>query len=72
MNSLGSETLQPFLQDVIQPVGLTKTLAKVVLSNPGIVPGIIRHVGIGAIVEVYFSFSLMETHSLCAYVYLFI
>ncbi|MGB3206404.1 MAG: FAD-binding oxidoreductase [Crinalium sp.] len=46
MAQLGDDVLRPFLQDVVQFSGLSKTLLKTSLNNPAIVLPVIPHVGL--------------------------
>ncbi len=51
MEKLGEPVLKPFLQDVVQFGGLTKTLFKTSLSNPGLIFKIIPQVGLITLID---------------------
>ncbi|MGB3642198.1 MAG: FAD-binding oxidoreductase [Rivularia sp. (in: cyanobacteria)] len=51
MEKLGEPVLKPFLQDVVQFGGLTKTLFKTSLANPGLVIKIIPQVGLITLID---------------------
>lgn len=51
MEQLGDEVLKPFLQDVVQFSGLSKTLFKTSLSHPGLIVKIIPQVGLMALLD---------------------
>ena len=51
MEKLGEPVLKPFLQDVVQFSGLTKTLLKTSLANPGLVIKIIPQVGLITLID---------------------
>ena len=51
MEKLGDRTLRPFLRDVVRFDGLTSTLAKQVAARPDLIPSIVAHVGIGALLD---------------------
>lgn len=51
MDQLGEPTLKPFLQDVVQFGGLYRTLVQVSLRSPQLIPGILKQVGVGALLD---------------------
>lgn len=51
MESLGTEVLRPFLQDVVQFQALTKTLLSLAIAQPGLVAGIVAQVGPWALLD---------------------
>lgn len=51
MEKLGSPVLKPFLQDVVQFGGLTKTLFKTSITHPGLVIKIIPQVGLITLID---------------------
>ena len=51
MEKLGEPVLKPFLQDVVQFGGLTKTLFKTSLANPGLIFKIIPSVGFITLID---------------------
>ncbi|MGB6298908.1 MAG: FAD-binding oxidoreductase [Rivularia sp. (in: cyanobacteria)] len=51
MEKLGEPVLKPFLQDVVQFSGLTKTLFKTSLANPGLILKIIPQVGLITLID---------------------
>ncbi|MEM9922818.1 MAG: FAD-binding oxidoreductase [Cyanobacteria bacterium P01_D01_bin.50] len=51
MQQLGEPVLKPFLQDVVQFGGLTKTLFKTSLTHPGLVIKIIPQVGLITLID---------------------
>ncbi|WP_414619368.1 FAD-binding oxidoreductase [Calothrix sp. CCY 0018] len=51
MEKLGEPVLKPFLQDVVQFSGLTKTLFKTSLANPGLIIKIIPQVGLITLID---------------------
>ncbi|KAL4433254.1 hypothetical protein ABPG77_003302 [Micractinium sp. CCAP 211/92] len=51
MEKLGEPVLRPFLQDVIQLGPLVRSLAKQMVTNPGMVPQIVRRVGLPAMAD---------------------
>ena len=51
MQNLGDSVLKPFLQDVVQFGGLTKTLALTSLKNPLIITTILPQVGLFSIID---------------------
>ncbi|KAJ7526297.1 hypothetical protein O6H91_16G001100 [Diphasiastrum complanatum] len=51
MERLGDPILRPFLQDVIQFDPLVKALGSIMLAQPGIVPSIIKQVGIKTLLD---------------------
>ena len=51
MQSLGDKTLRPFLRDVVRFDGLSATLAKQVAARPDLVPAIVAHVGVAALLD---------------------
>ncbi|MBN3950799.1 MAG: FAD-binding oxidoreductase [Nostoc sp. NMS7] len=51
MQQLGTPVLKPFLQDIVQFLGLTQTLLKTGLSHPGLVAKIIPQVGLGSLLD---------------------
>eukprot|EP00468_Gymnochlora_sp_CCMP2014_P003645 CAMPEP_0167755032 /NCGR_PEP_ID=MMETSP0110_2-20121227/8599_1 /TAXON_ID=629695 /ORGANISM="Gymnochlora sp., Strain CCMP2014" /LENGTH=616 /DNA_ID=CAMNT_0007640975 /DNA_START=88 /DNA_END=1936 /DNA_ORIENTATION=- len=58
------ESMQPFLQDVVQPGGLLGALAGVVKSKPQLVPRILQHVGPTPIFEWVGHVSFMLAYAL--------
>lgn len=51
MQQLGESVLKPFLQDVVQFSGLTKTLIKTALTYPGLIAKVIPQVGLGTLLD---------------------
>ncbi len=51
MESLGSQVLRPFLQDVVQFQALTRTLLSLAIAEPGLVAGIVAQVGSWALLD---------------------
>ncbi len=51
MQQLGEPVLKPFLQDVVQFGGLTKTLLKTSLAHPGLIIRIIPQVGLITLID---------------------
>jgi len=51
MEGRGDAVMRPFLQDVIQFDGLTRTLVSQLAAQPAAIPGILLHVGVGPLVD---------------------
>jgi lycopene cyclase CruP len=51
MEQLGEDVLKPFLQDVVQFSGLSQTLFKTSISQPGLVLKIVPQVGLAALLD---------------------
>ncbi|KAG6557903.1 hypothetical protein Mapa_000081 [Marchantia paleacea] len=51
MEKLGDPVMRPFLQDVVQFGPLAKTMASMMLANPGILPQIFKQVGIVPLID---------------------
>jgi lycopene cyclase CruP len=51
MEKLGDDVLRPFLQDVVQFSGLSKTLLLTALTQPGLVVSVIPQVGLTTLLE---------------------
>ncbi len=51
MQALGDRTLRPFLRDVVRFDGLSLTLARQVAARPDLVPAIVAHVGVAALLD---------------------
>jgi len=51
MEQLGEDVLRPFLQDVVQFPGLSKTLLLTSLTQPGLVMPVIPHVGLTTLLD---------------------
>ena len=51
MEKLGDKTLRPFLRDVVRFDGLTATLVSQVAARPDLIPEIIAHVGVAALLD---------------------
>lgn len=63
MEKLGKPVLKPFLQDVVQFGGLTKTLFKTSLANPGLIFKIIPQVGIVTLIDWMFHYTNLAVYS---------
>ncbi|MBV6624693.1 MAG: FAD-binding oxidoreductase [Rivularia sp. (in: Bacteria)] len=66
MEKLGESVLKPFLQDVVQFNGLTKTLFQTSLANPGLIFKIIPQVGLITLIDWMWHYI-----NLCVYSILF-
>ncbi len=64
MEKLGEPVLKPFLQDVVQFSGLTKTLFKTSLANPFLVIKIIPQVGLITLIDWMWHFINLGVYSL--------
>jgi len=51
MEQLGDDVLRPFLQDVVQFPGLSKTLLLTALTKPGLVLPVIPQVGLATLLD---------------------
>ncbi|BFI33798.1 hypothetical protein MPTK2_4g18450 [Marchantia polymorpha subsp. ruderalis] len=51
MEKLGDPVMRPFLQDVVQFGPLAKTMGSMMLANPGILPQIIKQVGLVPLID---------------------
>jgi len=63
MEKLGEPVLKPFLQDVVQFGGLTKTLLKTSLANPVLIFKIIPQVGLITLIDWMFHFINLGVYS---------
>lgn len=64
MEKLGEPVLKPFLQDVVQFGGLTKTLFKTSLANPTLIFKIIPQVGITTLIDWTFHYVNLGVYSI--------
>jgi lycopene cyclase CruP len=64
MFQLGDPVVKPFLQDVLQWGGLSQTLAKVSLADPGLVIQLMRQVGAGPLLNWMKHYSALGLYSL--------
>jgi lycopene cyclase CruP len=64
MFQLGDPVVKPFLQDVVQWGGLSQTLAKVSLADPGLVIQLMRQVGAGPLLNWMKHYSALGLYSL--------
>ena len=64
MQKLGEPVLKPFLQDVVQFGGLTKTLFKTSLANPGLIIKIIPQVGLITLIDWMWHYINLGVYSL--------
>ena len=63
MEKLGEPILKPFLQDVVQFSGLTKTLFQTSLTNPGLILKIIPQVGLITLLDWMWHFINLGVYS---------
>jgi flavin-dependent dehydrogenase len=63
MEKMGEDTLKPFLQDVIQPIPLGKTLVKQILSDPLFVLSIFGRVGVKPLLDWMVHYIAMLVYS---------
>jgi flavin-dependent dehydrogenase len=63
MENMGEATLKPFLQDVIQPVPLGKTLVKQIVSDPLFVLAIFGRVGVQPLLDWMVHYVAMLVYS---------
>jgi hypothetical protein len=63
MNDMGTETIKPFLQDVIRIDGLIGSLARSFVADPLFMPQIIAHVGLPTLIEWLGHVSMMGAYS---------
>ncbi|MGB3651811.1 MAG: FAD-binding oxidoreductase [Rivularia sp. (in: cyanobacteria)] len=63
MEKLGEPVLKPFLQDVVQFSGLTKTLFQTSLTNPGLIIKIIPQVGLITLLDWMWHFINLGVYS---------
>lgn len=66
MQRLGDPVLRPFLQDVTQFSPLALTMGSMVVSSPGLLPDIIKLVGVGAIADWLVHFVALGSYTAAA------
>jgi hypothetical protein len=65
MNDMGTNTIKPFLQDVVRFDGLVGSLARSFVADPLFMPQIIAHVGLTTLIEWIGHVSMMAVYSVC-------
>jgi len=64
MHDLGDEVMKPFLQDVVQFAGLSRTLVEATVRDPLFIPQILGHVGPAALVDWLGHFAMLGAYTL--------
>mgnify|MGYP005841962633 CR=1 FL=1 len=64
MTGLGDGVLRPFLQDVVQLPGLSRTLVGMLLADPGLVAGIVGRVGLPSLIGWLGDFGALVAYDL--------